>query len=102
MVVQRARRRARGPLRRILLRTCFVAVATPASVRRFCPLAAPLAVVSGHRCATRVLARAASRPSSHDAARNGASDARQRQLPHGAAAMVAAIEPGRIRQTLLS
>ena len=70
------------------------------SVRGLCVLAAALAVTSGHRCAARILARAASRSTARDEARHGPSEPDDRRFPHGAAGGGVAGEPVGGRQTL--
>ena len=71
----------------------------PISVRGLCILAAALAITSGHRCAARILARAASRPTARDAARHRPSEADNGWFPHSAAGMGVAGQPVGGRQT---
>ena len=62
LVARRVRRRTRRFVRRVLGRKGIAAGATLDPVRRLCALAAALAIISGHRCAARILARAARDP----------------------------------------
>ena len=100
LVARRARRRARRPYDAFSAGRGIAAGAAPDSVRRLCVLAAALAVTSGHRCAARLLARAASRSATRDEARHGPSETDNRRFPHGAAGGGVAGEAVGGRQTL--
>src|SRR5262249_61120738 len=94
LVAGRARRRACCFIRCFLDPKGVAPAAAFNSVHRFCTLATALAVASGHRCATRILARATSWSIAPDEARQRPSETHNRRFPHGAAGGRGAAKPG--------